>query len=195
MKNKLDLKGSLQLALLTVAYNLFFSLVTVLLIYGWLLPNLALISPRISDWYYSGDLPMLQATLDVIYHVGNVFSMIPATYFAYRSIRNRRREFLKITKGLISYEGGLGLHKENYGFSDSVVCAAVMLIFTLAALIAGVGPWLGVFPLAYTLFSLFGNVLGPIIGLVPAIAIECAAIPIGVFLAQKKWRALYFIGE
>lgn len=195
MNKKLDLKGSMQFALLTVAFNLVFSIVTVVLIYGWLLPNLSLFSKDISDWYYSGDLPALQACLDATYHIVNVLSLIPSTYFAYRSLNCRRKEFIKKSKGLISYGDGLKMHTDSYGFSDAVVCCGVILAFALAALIFGVGNWLCVFPLAYTLFSLVGGAWGPILGLIPAAALMCAASPLGVLMAQRKWRARYFIGE
>lgn len=195
MKNKLDLKGSLQFGILTVAFNLLFSLTFILLIYGWLMPNLTLFSPDFEEWYYSDSTSQLQSVMNIFYHIGNIISLIPATYFAYRVSKPRRKEFLKISKGLISYEDGLRLHFEKYGYSDALVFAAMTLAFAFLALITKGGSWLGIFPLAFTLFSIFGNILGPIIGFILAVALEYAAIPVGVFFAQKKWRALYFIGE
>ena len=195
MKKKLDMRGSLQFGILTVAFNLLFSLAFILLVYGWLMPNLTLFFPAIEKWYYSDNTSQLQSVMNIFYHVGNILSLLPATYLAYRMSKPRRKEFLKISKGLISYEDGLRLHFEQYGYSDAIVFAAVTLAFAFFALITKGGSWIGVFPLAFTMFSIFGNIWGPVIGFILAVALEYAAIPVGVFFAQKNWRALYFIGE
>ena len=195
MKKRLDLAASLQLAALTVLFNLVLSYLFIFLIYGWLLPNFTVFSPALKNWYYSSDEQAIQQTVDICFPIGTLLSLIPSSFFAYRTLRARRKEFIKLTKGLISYEGGLRMHTVNYGFSDTVVFSVLSALLAVATVIVGVGPWLVVFPAAHTLFSLLGNPLGAIIGLPLLIALECIAIPIGALLAQKKWRALYFIGE
>ena len=205
MKNKINavkLGNSLLFAFLTLVFNLLLSILLYVLIWYWLLPNLGFFIPSL--------LPFLEATYEnsvptphhFLNNVCSVITILPSAILACRLLKKRKKAFCQYDKCMLSYKAGLLDYWQNYGLSDAIVfsvatIALVLMYATSENLLTvvfrtpdGVS-YISLFPLAFTLFKLTGAFFG---GLILLIMLAFAALG-GVFFAQKKWRADYFIGE
>lgn len=205
MKNKIDvlkLINSLLYAFLTLVFNLLLSILLYVLIWYWLLPNLGFFIPSL--------LPLLDATYEnsvptphhFLNNLCSVITILPSAILACRLLKRCKRAFSQYDKCMMSYKEGMLDYWQDYGLSDAIVfgaaAIALMLMYaTTGDLLTvvfrapdGVG-YISLFPLAFALFKFAGTLFG---GLLLIIMLAFAMLG-GVFFAQKKWRADYFIGE
>ena len=205
MKNKLGIMkfgGSVVFAFLTLTFNLLLSILLRILIWFWFLPNLSI--------FFPGLVPVLENaygtnqthTYFIINSICAIITIFPASTLACRLLRGRRKAFSEYDKCKMSYKEGLLDYWKNNGLTDAILfgTAAIILAIVFASSQKfptviyrapdGTG-YISLFPLAFAIFELIGAFWGCLL----LLAILGLAMLGGVFFAQKRWRAVYFIEE
>ena len=184
------LKASFAIAFRAVLFNYLLTAVFFFLLWYWLTPKFFPLFPHFAKYMQNLDDDGLLVAYDIFHAVGSVLAIFPGMMGAYRLSGKRKKEFLKASNGRISYAEGLRYHLTEYGTSDLVALAVVASAFALMAVVlnGGVGK---LFPLAFYLCRSLGGLLGWI----AAVALSLGSAFLGIFSAQRTWRAEYFIGE
>ena len=102
----------------------------------------------------------------------------------------------------MSYKEGLLDYWKNNGLTDAILFGAAAIILAIVFASSQKFPtviyrapdgtgYISLFPLAFAIFELIGAFWGCLL----LLAILGLAMLGGVFFAQKRWRAVYFIEE
>lgn len=205
MKNKLGIMkfgGSVVFAFLTLTFNLLLSILLRILIWFWFLPNLSI--------FFPGLVPVLENaygtnqthTYFIINSICAIITILPASTLACRLLRGRRKAFSEYDKCKMSYKEGLLDYWKNNGLTDAILFGAAAIILAIVFASSQKFPtviyrapdgtgYISLFPLAFAIFELIGAFWGCLL----LLAILGLAMLGGVFFAQKRWRAVYFIEE
>ena len=183
------LKVSFATAFWVILFNFLFSIVCFFLLWYWLIPKTFPLFPNFAYYLQHMDDDSLLKAYDIFYTVGSILAIFPSVVVAYRLSGRRKKDFLKISGGRISYGEGIRYHLTEYGISDGIAFATMSLLGIILAV--AMGRSLKVFPLALYMYLALGAPLGFIVTVVVIISSAFG----GVFFAQKKWRADYFVGE
>lgn len=138
----------------------------------WIIPTLSRFSYEMH--LYFEQMEALPESVNNLLGATVVFvGIFPASAIAIRMMRGRKKRFIEQTEGLVSYADGYRFYLQNYGVYDGLAALLISFFF--------VTPMESVFDLW------FGGVLGWILG----VAVLLVALFIGVFFAEKHWRAAY----
>ena len=193
MKNSVSkdkLKASFYIAFLTILFNLLLTTVFFFLLWYWLIPKAFPLFPNFARYLQGLDDDSLLIAYDVVYTAGSVLAIFPGMFLAYRMSKPWKKAFLAYSNGRISYSEGMRYHLTEYGASDGIALTVTAIAFTIAA-VAFNGGVAKLFPLVFYLCRSLGGALG---WGVSVILLFGSAL-VGVFFAQRKWRAEYFVGE
>ncbi len=193
MKNNVTkdkLKASFSMAFLAILFNLLLTSVCFFLLWYWLIPKTFPIFPNFARYLQGLDDDSLLVAYDIVYTVGSVLAIFPGMVLAYRMSKRWKKAFLTYSSGRISYSEGIRYHLTEYGASDGLALTVIVLAFTLAS-VAFNGGVAKLFPLVFYLC----RSLGGLFGLGVSVILIFGAAVVGIFFAQKKWRAEYFVGE
>ena len=205
MKNKLDIMkfgGSVVFAFLTLTFNLLLSILLRILIWFWLLPNLSIFFPELVPILENAYGTNQMHTYYIINSICAIITILPASTLACRLLRGRRKAFSEYDKCKMSYKEGLLDYWKNNGLTDAILFGTTAIVLTIIYATSakfptviyrapdGIG-YISMFPLAFAIFEQIGSFLGCLILLV----LLGIAMFGGVFFAQKRWRAVYFIEE
>lgn len=194
--------GSVVFAFLTLTFNLLLSILLRILIWFWFLPNLSI--------FFPGLVPVLENaygtnqthTYFIINSICAIITLLPASTLACRLLRGRRKAFSEYDKCKMSYKEGLLDYWKNNGLTDAILFGAAAIILAIVFASSQKFPtviyrapdgtgYISLFPLAFAIFELIGAFWGCLL----LLAILGLAMLGGVFFAQKRWRAVYFIEE
>lgn len=184
-------RSSIITCFCVLLFNFLFSMIAFLLIWYWAIPNVFTVLPALETRLESMNDEKLTLMSDAIYAVGACLTMVPSTAFAYRISKQRKKAFFAYSKGRISYVNGIKLHFQEYGFSDIVCMASIIVLLTILYTMAGDVIAVRFFPMAFWMFEYLGVVLG----FLTATVLTALSMLCGVFFSQKRWRAEYFIGQ
>ena len=205
MKNKLGIikfGGSAVFAFLTLTFNLLLSILLRILIWFWFLPNLSIFFPGLVPVLENAYGTNQMHTYYIINSICAIITILPASTLACRLLRGRRKAFSNYDKCKMSYKEGLLDYWKNNGLTDAILFAATAIILAIVFASSqklptviyrapdGIG-YISLFPLAFAIFELIGAFFG---GLLLLVLLELAMLG-GVFFAQKRWRAVYFVEE
>ena len=205
MKNKLDIMkfgGSVVFAFLTLTFNLLLSILLRILIWFWLLPNLSIFFPGLVPVLENAYGTNQMHTYYIINSICAIITLLPSSTLACRLLRGRRKAFSNYDKCKMSYKEGLLDYWKNNGLTDAILFGTTAIVLTIIYANSakfptviyrapdGIG-YISLFPLAFAIFEQIGSFLGCLILLV----LLGIAMFGGVFFAQKRWRAVYFIEE
>lgn len=205
MKNKLDIMkigGSVVFAFLTLTFNLLLSIVLRILIWFWFLPNLSIFFPGLVPVLENAYGTNQMHTYYIINSICAIITILPASTLACRLLRRRRKAFSNYDKCKMSYKEGLLDYWKNNGLTDAILFAATAIILAIVFASSqklptviyrapdGIG-YISLFPLAFAIFEQTDAFWGCLLLLV----ILGLAMLGGVFFAQKRWRAVYFVEE
>ena len=205
MKNKLDIMkigGSVVFAFLTLTFNLLLSIVLRILIWFWFLPNLSIFFPGLVPVLENAYGTNQMHTYYIINSICAIITILPASTLACRLLRGRRKAFSNYDKCKMSYKEGLLDYWKNNGLTDAILFAATAIILAIVFASSqklptviyrapdGIG-YISLFPLAFAIFEQIDAFWGCLLLLV----ILGLAMLGGVFFAQKRWRAVYFVEE
>ena len=184
------LKASFAMAFRAVLFNYLLTAVFFFLLWYWLIPKFFPFFPHFAKYLQNLDDDGLLVAYDIFNVIGSVLSIFPGMIAAYRLSGKRKKDFLRASNGRISYAEGMRYHLTEYGTSDFIALAVVVSVFALLAVVlnGGVGK---LFPLAFYLCRSLGGLLGWI----AAVVLSLGSAFIGIFSAQRTWRAEHFIGE
>ena len=141
-------------------------------------------------------------TYYIINSICAIITILPASTLACRLLRGRRKAFSNYDKCKMSYKEGLLDYWKNNGLTDAILFAATAIILAIVFASSqklptviyrapdGIG-YISLFPLAFAIFEQIGTLFG---GLLLLLLLELAMLG-GVFFAQKRWRAVYFVEE
>ena len=192
--NKDTLKSSIAVSAIMLLFNLIFSFLGMILISYWLLPNLCGVLPSLENYFNFLDDAGMERMNDIIYFISSCIAIFPGAIFAYRLSKKRKKEFLKHSKGRISYLDGINYHIREYGLTDVLCMSVIIVIFGSLRLMAGNAGIVKVFPIAFNTFNTF-NILGFILGLLLTVVLAGLSMLCGIFFSQRRWRAEYFFEE
>ena len=205
MKNKLGIikfGGSVVFAFLTLTFNLLLSILFRILIWFWFLPNLSIFFPGLVPVLENAYGTNQMHTYFIINSICAIITILPASTLACRLLRGRRKAFSEYDKCKMSYKEGLLDYWKNNGLTDAILFGTTAIVLTIIYANSvkiptviyrapdGIG-YISMFPLAFALFEKIGTFFG---GLLLLVLLELAMLG-GVFFAQKRWRAVYFIEE
>ena len=205
MKNKLGIikfGGSAVFAFLTLTFNLLLSILLRILIWFWFLPNLSIFFPGLVPVLENAYGTNQMHTYYIINSICAIITILPASTLACRLLRGRRKAFSNYDKCKMSYKEGLLDYWKNNGLTDAILFAATAIILAIVFASSqklptviyrapdGIG-YISLFPLAFAIFEQIGTFFG---GLLLLVLLELAMLG-GVFFAQKRWRAVYFVEE
>ena len=185
------IKGSLKTCFFVLLFNFLFSMVAFFLIWYWAIPNVCIIVPALETQLESLDDTKLALCTDIVSAIGACLAIFPTGTFAYRISKQKKKDFFAYSKGRISYTDGIKFHFRKYGSSDILCLSCVIVLLTLLYAFVGDIVVIRVFPVAFWMFEY----LGVLLGCLATIVFTGLSMLYGVFSAQKKWRAEYFIGE
>ena len=197
MKTKIDkdtLKSSIAVSAIMLLFNLIFSFLGMILIWYWLLPNLCSVLPSLENYFNFLDDAGMERMNNIIYFISSCIAIFPSAVFSYRLSKKRKKEFLKHSKGRISYPDGIKYHIREYGLTDALCMSVIIVIFGSLRLMAGNAGIVKVCPIAFNTFNTF-NILGFVLGLLLTLVLAGLSILFGIFFSQRRWRAEYFFEE
>ena len=205
MKNKIDILkigGSVLFAFLTLTFNLLLSILLRVLVWFWLLPNLAVFFPDLVPVLENAYGTYQSETNYLINSICAFVTLLPASTLACGLLKKRKKAFSQYDKCKLSYKEGLLDYWKNHGLTDAILFGVMAIALVIAyassskfptviyAAPDGIG-YISMFPLAFVIFKEIGVFFG---GLLLLVILGLAMFG-GAFLAQKRWRALYFIEE
>lgn len=138
----------------------------------WIIPTLSRFSYEMH--LYFEQMEALPESVNDLLGAAVVFvGVFPASAIAMRMMRGRKKRFIEQTEGLVSYADGYRFYLRSYGVYDGLAALLVSCFF-ITPIESIFRPW-------------FGGVLGWILG----VAVLLAALFVGVFFAERNWRAAY----
>ena len=188
---KTKIKNSISTMFLIILFNLVLTTVFFFLLWYWVTPKLYPLIPGLSTYLQGLDDENLLIAYEIYYTIGSALAIFPSTVLAYRMSKKRRKKFIEYSGGLISYGDGIRYHLTEYGIQDGIVLVVTVLLFSVLTVSLGDVLISKLFPLPFHMCRAFGLVLGLLISTILTIS----SAFLGVFVAQKKWRAEHFIGE
>ena len=193
MKNSMTngkLKASFSMAFLVVLFNLLLTSACFFLLWYWLIPKTFPLFPNLARYLQGLDDDSLRIAYDIVYTAGAVLAIFPGTVLAYRMSKRWKKAFLAYSSGRISYSEGVRYHLTEYGISDGIALTVTVFVFALAS-VAFNGGVAKLFPMVFYLCRSLGGLLGLCVSMI----LLFSSALVGIFFAQKKWRADYFLGE
>ena len=106
------------------------------------------------------------------------------------SFQKEKKDFFAYSKGRISYADGIKYHVATYGAYDFASVGIMTLLLAILFALAGESFIVRAFPVLFTMLNALG-----VVGLLVAALLIGAAMIMGIFFSQKKWRAEYFMNE
>jgi hypothetical protein len=182
-------KSSIRTAIFVILFNFILSTVCFFLLWYWITPKLYPLIPGLSSYLQNLDDDSLLIAYDLYYTIASTLSVIPGATFAYRMDKQRKKAFLKYSEGRISYGEGIRYHFAEYGVADCIALAITVLLFSVLSVSLGDGFISKLFPLPFYMCRTFGLALGFLVSMILTIGSAVG----GIFFAQKKWRAEFFI--
>lgn len=116
-----------------------------------------------------------------IYRACAVPTVFLGAPFAFRTGIFRGRKFREDTEARITYADGMRLYMREYGRYDMAMCVIVASVLWITPL----GVYLS--PVSTALYGWIPSVYGWLI----TVCVLLLTLPLGVFFAQKHWRAQY----
>ena len=185
--SKENLKSSVITSVIMLLFSFAFLYVIFFLSWYWIMPKLCVIIPALKTYIESLNDSALPKAYNVVLSISSCISLFVSTTLAYSVSKQRKKNFLTHSKGLISYSDGIKYHIVEYGFSD-LICMSAAII---ASLIFYFTNGTGFFPTAFYMFKNFGVVLG----LIATAILTVASMICGIFFSQRRWKVQYFIDE
>ena len=185
------IKHSIFTTFLIILFNLILTTVFFFMLWYWITPKIYPFVPGLSSYLQKLDDESLLIAYDIYYSISSVLAIFPSAVLAYRVSKSRKKEFLEYSGGRISYGDGIRYHLIEYGIQDGITLVVAVLLFSALTMVLGDSFISKLFPLPFRMCNAFGMVLGVLISII----LTVASAFLGVFFAQRKWRAEHFIDE
>lgn len=178
---------SFLVVLALVFFNTVLCALSVTLVYDVLIPigtlfsyNLLRYMEKVEGGYsgYEGMKELISLTIFRIFAIPTLFMSVP---LAFRMAFGRGRRFKEATGAKIGYADGMRMYMREYGAYDLFAAIVVTTVLWWTP----IGAFLS--PLVLT----FLGPVPPVVGWLCTVALTVLTLPLGAFLAQKRWRAQY----